>query len=202
MSSSAVEYISECFIKPKYEVEDSKHPYHLTSWGLSLLSIHYIQSGLLFSKPHQFSIDDLLESLKNSLSLALVHFYPLAGQFATRADNEGRHECLVFIDCTKGPGANFIHANLDMTVFDILSPTYVPLVVQSFFDLTGVTNHEGHTQPLLSVQVTELLDGIFIGVSMNHVLVDGTSFWHFWNTWSEIHEATNVCFEREQGRGE
>ncbi|KAJ8425019.1 hypothetical protein Cgig2_030546 [Carnegiea gigantea] len=24
---------------------------------------------------------------------------------------------------------------------------------------------------------------------MNHAVADGTAFWHFWNTWSEIHEA-------------
>lgn len=37
------------------------------------------------------------------------------------------------------------------------------------------------------MQVTELVDGIFIGCSMNHVVADGTSYWNFWNIWSEIH---------------
>ncbi|KAK9109262.1 hypothetical protein Sjap_017322 [Stephania japonica] len=36
------------------------------------------------------------------------------------------------------------------------------------------------------IQVTELIDGIFIGITMNHAVVDGTSFWQFVNTWSEI----------------
>ncbi|XP_010256486.1 PREDICTED: uncharacterized acetyltransferase At3g50280-like [Nelumbo nucifera] len=40
--------------------------------------------------------------------------------------------------------------------------------------------------PFLAVQVTELLDGIFLGCSFNHVIGDGTSFWHFINTWSEV----------------
>jgi len=51
------------------------------------------------------------------------------------------------------------------------------------------TIYDGHTRPLLSVQVTEQLDGIFIGCSMNHVMADGTSFWHFCKMWSEIHKA-------------
>ncbi|KAG5547302.1 hypothetical protein RHGRI_013098 [Rhododendron griersonianum] len=32
---------------------------------------------------------------------------------------------------------------------------------------------------LLSIQVTELIDGIFIGCSTNHAVIDGTSYWHF-----------------------
>ena len=32
----------------------------------------------------------------------------------------------------------------------------------------------------------QLLDGIFIGCSANHSIVDGTSFWHFLNAWLEI----------------
>ncbi|KAI3686806.1 hypothetical protein L1987_80495 [Smallanthus sonchifolius] len=34
--------------------------------------------------------------------------------------------------------------------------------------------------------VTELRDGIFVGGSVNHLLADGTSFWDFMATWSEI----------------
>lgn len=189
---AAIEHILECFIKPKYEVEESKHPYHLGPWDLIMLSSHYIQKGLLFPKPSphsKYSIEKLLDSLKESLSLTLVHFYPLAGRLATEV-YEDRHECMVFIDPSKGPGARFIYATLDTTLSDILSPTDVPLVVQSLFDHGRAVNHDGHTRPLLSVQVTELLDGVFIGVSINHVVADGTSYWQFWNTWSEIHRAT------------
>lgn len=193
-NSTAVEHISECFIKPMYEVEELKHPYYLGPWDLPFLSGNYIQKGLLFAKPNshsEYSITKLLESLKQSLSLTLVHFYPLAGQLATRVD-EDHHECLVFIDPNKGPGARFIHVNLQMTISDILSRADVPLVVRSLFDHDGAVNHDGHTRPLLSVQVTELLDGIFIGVSLNHVVGDGTSYWHFWKMWSEVHSGPNI----------
>ncbi|CAB4287396.1 unnamed protein product [Prunus armeniaca] len=52
--------------------------------------------------------------------------------------------------------------------------------------MNGVLNYEGVPKPLLAVQVTELIDGIFVGCTMNHCVVDGSSFWHFFNTWSEI----------------
>ncbi|XP_021274936.1 uncharacterized acetyltransferase At3g50280-like isoform X5 [Herrania umbratica] len=34
--------------------------------------------------------------------------------------------------------------------------------------------------------VTELMDGVFVGCTINHSVVDGSSFWHFFNSWSEI----------------
>ncbi|TQD86959.1 hypothetical protein C1H46_027473 [Malus baccata] len=76
-----------------------------------------------------------------------------------------------------------------MSISDILSPTDVLLVVQSFFDHDRAVNHDGHTMSSLTIQVTELVDGILIGPSMNHCLGDGTSFWHFFNIWSEIFQA-------------
>ncbi|XP_074283733.1 putative acetyltransferase At3g50280 [Silene latifolia] len=194
-SAKVVKHISECFIKPKYEIEESKQRFNLAPMDLPMLSFHYIQKGLLFTKPshakdEEFSTQEFVESLKQSLSLTLVHFFPLAGQFATNVDEE-RHESLVFVDCKKGPGVRFIHASLDMSISYILSPTDVPLVVQSFFDHHKAVNHDGHTRPLLSVQITELIDGIFIGCSASHAVIDGTSYWHFWNAWSEIHQANS-----------
>lgn len=182
--------ISECYIKPKFDANDEKNPVYLSPMELLLLAVHYNQKGLLYTKPiSDNSMAKLLDNLKHSLSATLVHFYPLAGQFETRVD-EDQHTSLVFINCNKGPGAKFIHATIDLKVSDILSPEYVPDVVQSsFFDLHGVINHEGHTKPLLSIQVTELIDGVFIGCSMNHMCADGNSFWHFFTTWSEIFNA-------------
>ncbi|KAI5319297.1 hypothetical protein L3X38_039005 [Prunus dulcis] len=55
-------------------------------------------------------------------------------------------------------------------------------IVSNLFSMNGVLNYEGVPKPLLAVQVTELVDGIFIGCTMNHCVVDGSSFWHFFNT--------------------
>ncbi|EXC17273.1 putative acetyltransferase [Morus notabilis] len=175
-----------------------------------MLSAHYIQKGLLFAKPRQATKEDgngfmeaLLDRLKNSLSKALVHFYPLSGRLKTiKAQNPP--STLVYVDCNDSPGAKFIYATLNMTMSDILSETYVPLVVQSFFDHHKAVNHDGHTMSLLSVQVTELVDGVFIGCSMNHCLGDGASYWNFFNSWSEIfqpkgdhdHVSTKISISR------
>ncbi|KAB1220185.1 hypothetical protein CJ030_MR3G017009 [Morella rubra] len=188
-----VRHISECFIKPQHALEESKRPFYLTPWDLNLLNANYIQKGLLFTKSpaaddREDSIKTLLGRLKRSLSVTLVDFYPLAGRLVTKK-GENPPSCLISVDCAGGPGARFIHAALDMTISDILSPVDVPSVVQSFFDHDRALNYDGQTMPLLSIQVTELEDGIFLGCSMNHCIADGTSYWHFFNTWSEIFQA-------------
>ncbi|WCJ18021.1 HXXXD-type acyl-transferase family protein [Euphorbia peplus] len=187
MNTKKVEQISECFIQPKYFTEESKNPWHLTPWDLIMISVQYIQKGLLFSKPSNFDISPFLDNLKHSLSSTLVHFYPLAGRLVT-SKTENPASYVIFVDSVNSPGARFIHASAsDLSISDILSPTYVPLIVQLFFDHDRALNHDGHVKSLLTIQVTELIDGIFIGCSMNHAMGDGTSFWHFFNTFSEIY---------------
>ncbi|OMO82637.1 Transferase [Corchorus capsularis] len=190
MNPPVVRCISECFVKPHSVSEESKHPYYLTPWDLAMISVEYVQKGLLFAKPRDKDQEDLmkniLERLKQSLSLALVHFYPLTGRLVTKKEENQNPPCYyVFVDCNNSPGAKLVHATaVDMTVSDVVFPTYVPLVVRYFFDLDGAINHGSN--PLLSIQVTELVDGVFIGCSMNHAIVDGTSFGHFFNALSEI----------------
>ncbi|VVB13648.1 unnamed protein product [Arabis nemorensis] len=197
--SSEVKTKSECFVKPKIIPQNSKEPYHLSLLEQFVLFGPYIQKGLLFLKPSVISESDdatfmetWLQKLEDSLAATLVHFYPLAGRLSTsETDNPRSHS--VFVDCTNSPGAGFIHAKSDLSVEDIVGSKYVPLVVQSFFDHHKAVNNDGHTMSLLSVKVTELVDGVFIGLSMNHSVGDGSSFWHFFNSLSEVfnsHEET------------
>ncbi|XWS45245.1 hypothetical protein CRYUN_Cryun15aG0119800 [Craigia yunnanensis] len=94
---------------------------------------------------------------------------PLAGRLATF---EPDSNTISFgIDCNNA-GALFIHAKADgVTISDIVKPVYVPSIVHSFFPLNGMKNYEGVSTPLLGVQVTELVDGIFVGCTVNHSLL-------------------------------
>lgn len=182
---SEVKLISESFIRPKHELEPSKHLHYLGPIDLYMLPVHPMQKGLLFhSKPEHISA--FLAMLEDSLSFSLLHFYPLAGRFTTQKfPNE--HASSIYVDCIKGPGAGLLHASVDLTVLDVLSSVDVHPMVRLFFDLGERTvNHDGHIRPLLSVQVTELQDGMFIGFTMNHSAGDGTSLWHFISSLSEI----------------
>ncbi|WJX35200.1 hypothetical protein P8452_23224 [Trifolium repens] len=195
MTSSIAQRVSECFIRSLHPIEDSNKICYLTGWDIAMSSMHYIQKGLLFKKPQtspnnqQDFIENLLKKLKNSLSHALFYFYPLSGHLVTHKTQDP-HSYTIFVDCSNNnPGARFIYATADATISDILSPVDVPPIVESFFDLNKATNHDGHTIPLLSIQVTELVDGVFVACSMNHCIGDGTSFWNFFNIWSEIFQS-------------
>ncbi|CAN8298657.1 unnamed protein product [Cochlearia groenlandica] len=197
--SSEVKTISKCFIKPKTITEKWKEPYHLSPLDHVMLSMHYIQTGLLFLKPsiptsksNDF-MEIWLQKLKDSLATTLVHYYPLAGRLSTtKTDNPTSY--YVFVDCNNSPGAGFIHAKTDLSVSNIVESKYVPIVVQSFFDHHKAVSHDGHTMSLLSLKVTELVDGVFIGMSMNHAIGDGSSFWQFFNSLSEIFN-DNLCLK-------
>ncbi|CAJ1973406.1 unnamed protein product [Sphenostylis stenocarpa] len=164
MVTPLVRRISECFVKPHGSTQVSNQICDLTPWDFAMMSMHYIQKGLLFKKPatlvdQRHFIENLLEKLRHSFS----HSLP-------------------FLSFGWPPS-------------DILSPVDVPPIVHSFFDHHRAVNYDGHTMPLLSIQVTELVDGVFIGCSMNHAVGDGTSYWNFFNTWSQIFQAQTQANE-------
>ncbi|RZC67923.1 hypothetical protein C5167_011628 [Papaver somniferum] len=109
------------------------------------------------------------------------------GRLAVKVHDDDDDETVSFyIDCNSA-GAEFIHASANITVADITDSIHVPAILKnSFFTLNDAVNFDGRSKPLLSVQVTELLDGLFIGCSINHTVCDGKSFWHFFNSWCEI----------------
>ncbi|KAL8119610.1 putative acetyltransferase At3g50280 [Apium graveolens] len=186
-SEITVQHISECYVKPSHLPQQV---IHLTTWDLAMLSFHYIQKGLVFQKPggqHSF-IQLFLHKLKDALSVTLAHFYPLAGRFARKQHHP--NSFTISIDCVNSPGARFVHSSVDTTISDILSPPYVPIIVQSFFDHHKAVDYDGLNMSLLTVQVTELFDGIFVGCSVNHSVADGTSYWNFFNTLSQVFQGS------------
>lgn len=127
--------------------------------------------------------DSVVELLKKSLSEALLHFYPLAGRLRTSSDG------VVYIDCNDG-GVDFIEAAAPDVDSQEITEAEVGPVVRQLFALDGASNLNGRFLPLLVVQVTKLRDGIFIGFSINHAVVDGTSLWHFINSWADLCRGT------------
>ncbi|KAG5582041.1 hypothetical protein H5410_052668 [Solanum commersonii] len=179
-----LEIVSTCVIRSQKSIEKK---IELTPWDLQLLTVDPNQKGLLFRKPkHKESSEIFINRLKISLSITLNYFPVLAGRLVA-SKNSDDDTLSFFVDCSN-EGAEFTHVTAvpDLNVADILEQTYVPKIVKYFFPLNGVRNYEGVSKPLLAVQVTELVDGFFIGCTMNHCVADGTSFWHFFNCWSEI----------------
>ncbi|XP_052183143.1 shikimate O-hydroxycinnamoyltransferase-like isoform X2 [Diospyros lotus] len=116
--------------------------------------------------------------MKDALSRALVPFYPLAGRLGR--DDDDRIE----IDCN-AEGVLFVEAGSDASIDDFgdFAPTLelsslVPAVDYS----KGISSF-----PLLVLQVTYFkCGGASLGVGTQHRVVDGTSAFHFINTWSDM----------------
>ncbi|KAL9244199.1 hypothetical protein vseg_018001 [Gypsophila vaccaria] len=183
-SHPKLKFISEYFVKPIYvSSEATEKRINMGVTDLFMLSMDTMQKGLLFDTKLS---PEIFKKFKRALCVSLVHFYPLAGRLAAQKYLD-EHACSFYIDCEAGPGARLIHAVVDYTVSDILSFLDVHPIVESFFNLGEKSvNHDGITNPLLSIQVTELHDGVFIGFTMNHCIADGTSLWHFISSLSEI----------------
>ncbi|GMY08106.1 uncharacterized acetyltransferase At3g50280 [Fagus crenata] len=175
MPCSSASVVSKCVVFP--DQKSTLGELKLTVSDLPMLSVHYIQKGVLFTRP-PIPIDSLIALLKRGLSQTLSHFPPLAGRL--RTDSDGH----VYITCNDA-GAEFIHVT-DNGVFirDVLVPGNQ--TVKEFFAYDRPVSYSAHFNPILAVKVTELADGVFIGCTVCHAVTDGTSFWNFFNTFAEV----------------
>jgi len=166
------------------------HTIDLTPWDLQFLPFGVNQKGLIYHHPSKLDTSNQIEHLKHSLSSTLEFFPPFTGRLKIKENEDNTISCSIMCN---NAGALFVHAAAENTsVEDILGATYHPKILHSFFPFNGVKNYEGTSKPLLAVQVTELVNGIFIACTVNHVVADGTSIWHFINSWAKI---SNGCVE-------
>ncbi|KAI3977827.1 hypothetical protein MKX01_036667 [Papaver californicum] len=180
MSFSEVHCVSTTKVRPaSYIVKsnDNSKRIDLNPWDL--LFLPYMQREQEETNNTNV-INNMISNLKTSLSNTLNHFFPLAGRLGIEKHEDDR-KISVYINCNS-EGAEFIHATVDISIENIVSPIYTPQsIIELLFTLNGVLNYEGQSHPLLSIQITELLDCVFIGCSVNHSFCDGTSLWHFIN---------------------
>ncbi|CAI0458383.1 unnamed protein product [Linum tenue] len=118
------------------------------------------------------------EVIRNALSKVLVHYYPLAGRLVVSP--EGRFA----VNCT-GEGVVFVEAEADCTLDDVdfSKPDKVTRGKLVLYDVQGVRNK--FEIPLMA-QVTKFECGGFVlGISFNHVLVDGQAAVEFIVSWAE-----------------
>ncbi|MFS7997505.1 putative shikimate O-hydroxycinnamoyltransferase [Helianthus anomalus] len=189
MSSTPVKLISECFIKPLDDLSsEAKQPIHFTPFELAWINVKYGQRGLLFRKPPSpdyFSITTFLNHLQHSLSATLTQFYPLAARFTTRKQENPPSYVSTWIQKTPLAPSLFMPRRAPQYPTLVTHLTYLYLSIRCLI----------LTQPFL-MMVTELVDGIFIGCSVNHMVADETSLWHFMATWSEIFRSEGQSISR------
>ncbi|KAG6480190.1 BAHD acyltransferase DCR-like [Zingiber officinale] len=178
-SAGGIDVVSKWTVLP--EGASALGELRLSVSDLPMLSCQYIQKGLFFTPP-PMATPALVSLLVSTLARALALFPALAGRLATLADGS------VVILCNDA-GVEFSYAVAPSLLMPgVLPPNAdVPPAVKSFFPLDGAVSFQGHFRPLAAFQLTELGDGaVFLGAAVNHAVVDGTSFWNFFNAWAEL----------------
>ena len=129
-------------------------------------------------KPKQNQQNKIIETLKNSLSKILVHYYPVAGRYCYTKG--GRMELIL-----NAKGAVLIEAETTKTIHDYgdFSPS------DSTKELIPKVDYNQPIEeiPLFVAQVTWFSSfGFAIGIAYSHPLSDGVGCCNFINSWAKI----------------
>ncbi|CAI0406134.1 unnamed protein product [Linum tenue] len=197
-SEKTIQIISTSIVEPAALPPNTTNHHDIeiqfTPFDIQFLPLQYAQRGLLFPNPspQKPNSPSTIPRLKTTLSRALSIVPPFAGRLAAvQYDDDGTAS--FSLNCN-GAGALVVHAVANgLSAADILhsdDPTS-PGVLHSLFSMNGAYGCEGVSKPLLVVQFTQLADGFFMGFTFSHAAADGSSFWHFLSTWSEISRNTD-----------
>ncbi|XP_021846198.2 omega-hydroxypalmitate O-feruloyl transferase-like [Spinacia oleracea] len=133
----------------------------------------------LYKSPEKGNAD-AAKVVRESLSKALVHFYPLAGRLTISPEGK------LIVDCT-GEGPIFVEAEANCSVLELVGIASAdPIVLKNLvYEVPGATNII--ETPIFTVQVTNFKCGAFaVGMAINHCMVDGISAMEFIKSWGEI----------------
>ncbi|XP_034702273.1 phenolic glucoside malonyltransferase 1-like [Vitis riparia] len=180
--------LEECRVSPPPNAVGEKS-LPLTFFDLLWLHLHLVQSLFFYKFPHSKThfIETTIPSLKHSLSLALKHFYPFAGNLLFPPNL--REPEIHYVD-GDSVSLTFVESNRD---FDYLIKNHQrkiahfhPLVPQ----LPPVSVQQGTiVAPVFAVQVTLFPNsGISFGFTCDHVVADGNAFIRFIRLWATIHK--------------
>lgn len=144
--------------------------------NLDILTTYHVPT-VYYYKPNGSDFFDT-ERLKEALSKILVPFYPVAGRLGY--DENGRLE----ISCN-AQGVLFVEAEttalMDPLIADFSDNSQVFRLVPEVDYSGGISSF-----PLLVVQVTKFkCGGVCLGVGFQHTLGDGTTGFHFINSWAD-----------------
>ncbi|KAK4762300.1 hypothetical protein SAY87_030184 [Trapa incisa] len=177
--------VSKTHVKPKKRV--GRKEYQLVTFDLPYLAFYYNQK-LLFYKVDNINggghdFEGIVAKLKGGLEVALEEFHQLAGRLGK--DDEGVFR-VEYDDDDLTEGVEVVEASAEDISVDDLAAEEGTEILKDFIPYNGILNLEGLHRPLLSIQLTKLRDGVAIGCAFNHAVLDGTSTWHFMNSWAQI----------------
>ncbi|KAL2920726.1 BAHD acyltransferase DCR [Bienertia sinuspersici] len=183
-SSTKVKITQKTHVQPKKKL--GRKECQLVTFDLPYLGFFYNQKLLIY-KENGSDYDEIVKNLTEGLSVVLEEFYQLAGKLGR--DDDGVFKVMYDDDMD---GVEVLDAIVDdddvdmMASVDDLASKEDIVMMKDLLPYNGVFNLEGLQRPLLAIQLTKLRDGLAIGCAFNHAVLDGSSTWHFMNSWAEI----------------
>ncbi|WCJ39038.1 HXXXD-type acyl-transferase family protein [Euphorbia peplus] len=173
-------------IKERIMIRPSKETPKRNLWvsDLDLLvSVRHVPLVYFYKQqPNKTSNFFETKLLKDALSEVLVHFYPFAGRLVK--DENGR----IHINCN-GDGALFVEA--ETTSFLDHFGDFTPC--SDMLNLIPSLEDDIFSYPLFAAQLTRFRCGsVSIVVFFHHTIADGTSLFHFINSWSDIARGMSI----------
>ncbi|KAL7107087.1 hypothetical protein ACP275_06G032300 [Erythranthe tilingii] len=175
----SVEIISTTNVKPK-KSDIGRKECQLVTFDLPYLAFYYNQKLLIYKGGNE-NFDEVVEKLKDGLALVLDEFYQLAGKLDK--DEDGVFKVVYDDDMAGVEVAAAAAADVEVAELTAEEGTSK---FKELLPYNGVLNLEGMQRPLLAVQLTKLKDGLVMGCTFNHAILDGTSTWHFMSSWADI----------------
>ncbi|KAL0451285.1 UNVERIFIED_CONTAM: Spermidine hydroxycinnamoyl transferase [Sesamum latifolium] len=148
--------------------------------GDQIKDIYHTPTIYFYKHSEALDAGDAILRLKDSLSKALVLFYPLAGRLNWAAEGGSRVE----LHCN-GKGVPIFEAESESKVEDFGDFTPTP-AIQALIPSVDYTTPIDEI-PLVIVQLTRFsCGGVSIGLGVSHVMADGPSALHFVDEWAKI----------------
>ncbi|XP_071719618.1 anthocyanin 5-aromatic acyltransferase-like [Rutidosis leptorrhynchoides] len=150
--------------------------------------LFYPSNQTLFFFPKPSPKTTIITTLKQSLSLTLHHFYPLAGNLALPSPPA---EPYIVYTKKDSISVTIAQTNTKIKHFSCNNPRNIKQLYSLLPKLPSPfmprDSHVGHVVPLLSIQITVFGDSAYsIGVTMQHAAVDERTFDQFMKSWAFI----------------
>ncbi|XP_024533907.1 omega-hydroxypalmitate O-feruloyl transferase [Selaginella moellendorffii] len=170
-------------VMPEQPVEEQH--YFLSNLDQNIAVV--MKTIYLFESSSARAADNPADVIRQGLSKALDHYYPLAGRLGI--SSEGKLEVVMKKsgDGAEQQGVVFAEAEADARICDlgdIIRPGSTPLL-QLVYAIPGAKNVL--EVPPMTVQVTKFKCGGFVlGLCINHCMFDGIGAMEFVHAWAEL----------------
>ncbi|XP_059462205.1 hydroxycinnamoyl-CoA:piscidic acid hydroxycinnamoyltransferase-like [Corylus avellana] len=144
---------------------------------------------IIIYKPNNNTIIPFsIETMKNSLSRALVHYYPLAGRLHWIEGARLQLHCHAM-----GAQLTEAYSESKLDEFGDFTPNGI---IKHLFPRVDYSATSIEERPLLLVQLTRFpCGGLCVGTAISHIVADGRAAMNFTNAWAKLARGEDLGFD-------